>query len=187
MKIGIDLDGVCFNFEDSLRAYLVRELGFSKMMCPDPTRWDFHNDWGLSYEDFKHACNEGVNAGYVFLYGDPYPGVVEGVNRIKDMGHSVHVITARAYGNPGIAQLNTDTWLAKHKIPYDTITYARDKTVVPTDFMIDDAIHNYEALEAAGTCAVLMDRAWNRGTPEDHRRMRALDMRHFADMIEEAS
>ena len=186
MRIGLDLDGCLYNFEDSVRQYLAGH-GYPRELMPDPERWSFHEDWGLTLEAFKTTCNRGVNDGVIFNYGRPYDGVTESVQRIRDAGHTIHVITARFYGEPGVAQMLTVSWLARYSIPFDTITFSHDKTVVPTDFMIEDNIRNYDALEEAGTCAVLMDRAWNRGTPEDYRRLRAFDMPHFADMIEEAS
>ncbi|WP_179377833.1 hypothetical protein [Rhodococcus sp. ACS1] len=184
MKIGLDLDGCLYNFEDSLREFL-RSEDYPEGLMTEPQRWSFHDDWGLSYEEFRDACNEGVDEGYVFSCGEPYEGVQEGVRRIKEMGHSIHIITARAYGSPGMAQLNTARWLAAYGIEYDTLTFSHDKTVVQTDVMLEDNIGNYEALEAAGTIAVLMDRPWNRGTPEDYRRTRVLSMDHFVELIEE--
>lgn len=181
MRIGLDCDGVLFNFENSLRAYL-RHRGYDHPM-PDPQRWYFHDDWGLTLDEFKEACNEGVNEGFVFSYGVPYEGAVEAVHRIKDAGHSVHVITARSYGNPGVAQHATAHWLAKWNIPYDTLTFSRDKTVVPTDFMAEDNCFNYDVLDEASCYSFLIDRPWNDTAHDGIFRRRVADLKEFADIV----
>lgn len=182
LRIGVDLDGVCHNFEHGVREYLIDHHGYDAQDLPDPTEWHFHKAWGITREHFESICNDGVDAGYVFLKGVPYAGTVEGLWRLREAGHSIHIVTARFFGRPGNAQRNTMRWLTQHDVPFDTITFARDKTVVRTDYMIEDNIPNFDALQAAGTHAVLMDRPWNQDTP-DRERSRVTDMLALADHI----
>jgi len=182
LRIGFDLDGVAYNFEDSVRRYLIKWHLYDAEELPNPTGWDFHQAWGFEREDFEAVCNDGVDSTIIFGTGDPYPGTAEAMHRIKDAGHSIHIVTARFFGSPGMAQRNTMQWLAEHDIPFDTVTFARDKTVVRTDYMIEDNLGNFDALQAAGTHAVLMDRPWNQDTP-DRSRSRVRDMQAFADHI----
>ena len=71
-----------------------------------------------------------------------------------------HIVTDRSVGK--YSQANTEEWLARHQVPYDTITCARDKTVVGTDAFIDDKSENVVALREAGSAAFLLRSSHNR-------------------------
>jgi 5'(3')-deoxyribonucleotidase len=59
------------------------------------------------------------------------------------------------------AVTNTMDWFRVWEMPYDTITFAKDKTVVAVDLLLDDMPENIEASIAAGIPAVIMERTWN--------------------------
>nr|WP_296763992.1 hypothetical protein [Rhodococcus sp. (in: high G+C Gram-positive bacteria)] len=160
-RIGLDMDGVVYNFENSVRTFLVDEWGYNPEELPAPIGWAIDEQWGMSREAFREACHEGVDAGVIFRDGDPYPGTAEGFALLREAGHTIHIVTARTYGKPGMAALNTQEWLDEHGLEYDTITYAHDKTVVATDYMIDDKVENYDDLLRAGTYPMLLNQNWN--------------------------
>jgi 5'(3')-deoxyribonucleotidase len=181
LKVGVDLDGVCYSFDDSLRLSLVVNRGYNPEACPPSTRWEFYEDWGLSLAEFLSAFAEGVDTGIIFAQGDAYPGTREALQRMIDAGHELHVITDRTVGTPGIAEGATARWIAEHLPTMKSLTFSRDKTVVPTDMMIDDKPANYHALEAAGCDAWLFNRPWNQSATEITKRVNSLD--EFADMV----
>ena len=74
----------------------------------------------------------------IFRKGEPLPGAPSALRALKTLGHGVHVVTDRAVGHCSPA--NTEAWLAEHHLPYDSITYTRDKTVVRTEVFIDLAV-----------------------------------------------
>lgn len=159
LHIGIDLDGVCYDFAKSLSEYLVESEGFDPDSLPEPTCWEFYEkDWGLTLDEFLTLFAKGVDAGYVFRVGDPHDDCVE-IMRTLHLDHSLHIVTHRTIGERGVQ--NTMEWLFEKQIPYDTITFSRDKTIVKTDLFIEDNVDNFLALEEAGVQAVLMDRPWN--------------------------
>lgn len=178
-RVGVDLDGVCYNFSASVREYLA--LTGWPHACPEPTRWEFYEDWGLGLGAFLDACNEGVDAGVIFSFGDPYPNVREALEIIKAKGHTIHIVTDRSFGTNGASEAATRSWLDRHGLPFDSLTFAADKTVVHLDMMIDDKLANYDALEAAGVDVRLLTRAWNQ--VEDRPRRRVLDLLHFAELV----
>lgn len=161
LKIGVDLDGVVYNFTDSLREFLVTKKGFNPESLPASTCWDFYSeDWGLTLEEYLTYCNEGVDAEVVFLHGKPTKDAKKVLDWFKDDGHTIHIVTHRTFGQKSAT--NTEAWLKREGIPYDTLTFAKDKTVVPVDVFIEDNADNYDALVAAGVDVVLLDQPWNK-------------------------
>lgn len=179
MRVGIDLDGVCYDFAASLKTYLA-DCTDHASPCADPTRWEFYEDWGLSLGAFVEHCHAGVDAGYIFTIGDPLPRVHEAFHWIKAAGHSIHVVTDRSFGQAGASQAATIDWLTRHDLPFDHITFTADKTVANLDVMVDDKPSNYEALCAAGVDAYLLTRPWNQHVADA---ARVLDLLHFAEVI----
>jgi hypothetical protein len=180
VKLGIDLDGVCYDFIGAYRHYLANHLGWNPRDCPEPTVWECYTQWNLDVADFVRILNEGVDAGVIFTHGDPYPGSRDALFRLRDAGHTLHVITDRNVGRPGAAQQATAAWLAQHDLPYDSLTFSADKTIVQTDAMIDDKIENYRALDKVGCWSYLLDRPWNQKAGYYQR---VADLGEFADRI----
>lgn len=183
-RVGIDLDGCAYDCQESIWRYALTELG------PDTPRpngeWDIHELFGQTDTEFLEMCHRGVDAGVIFGPGPglTYPGVREAFQRIKAAGHEIVIITARTFwGSDGMAQRNTERWLASERLPYDRLIYSIDKTVVPTDYMVEDKPANCDAVEAKGTEAYLIDRPWNKdvGPGAQHRRIDG--MRHFAEIV----
>lgn len=160
MRIGIDLDGVCFDFAASLRHWLVTKHGADPDSLPEPLVWDFFKDqWQLTSTEFLAHCAEGVDGGVVFRHGDPFPDTVQALNALRQMGHTLHIVTHRTFGNRSVQ--NTSEWLTEHGLPYDTLTFSEDKTLLRLDAFIEDNAENYLALDAAGVRSFLIDRPWN--------------------------
>lgn len=163
-RVGVDLDGVCYDFADSLRTFLEG----THRKYPEPTRWEFYEDWGFTLPEFIELCHEGVNAGVIFTEGDPFPGTVEALTRLHSAGHTIHIVTDRSFGSAGGSEAATRLWLDGHKIPFDSLTFTSDKTIVRADYFIDDKLQNYDELFAAGVEVYLFDRPWNQHpTPRD--------------------
>jgi len=181
MRVGIDLDGVCYDFAGSVREYLCNRVRTHKLAdCPEATRWEFYEDWGLDTQAFLDTCRDAVNAGVIFSHGDPYPDVAEAFQIIRSAGHSIHIVTDRSFGHPGASQHATARWLGRHNLAYDSITYTPDKTIAQVDAMIDDKPENYAALAAAGVDTYLLTRPWNQHVEGAQR---VLDLLHFAEVI----
>lgn len=180
-RIGIDLDGVLYPFDDAIRKYLHYRHQFDWKAMPAPEHWHFYEDWGLTREAFDWYCNTAVDDGYLFRVSEPYAGSHEAMWKLRSAGHSIHIVTARNFGLPGHVEKDTVAWLAKHELPYDTITFSHDKTVVRTDWFIDDKVDNFLALDKTWTIPVLMDQPWNQDAPVHCRR--AKNMLDFAGMI----
>lgn len=163
MRVGFDLDGVLYNFGDSVQRYLeATNRGHIWKSGPTPTPfWDFYKDWGWSSKEFVDLCNEGADAGYIFC-GPARDNAVAAVGKVAALGHQIIIITDRQFGStPDVSHKNTEQWLAQHGIEYDELWFSADKTCAPTDIFVEDKLENYDALVANGTPTYLINRAWN--------------------------
>jgi 5'(3')-deoxyribonucleotidase len=120
--------------------------------------------------DFWQA---GVEAGVIFNNA-PYRGAVDAVNKVYNAGHVVHIITHRGWKErPWLAEDATRTWANDNGYKYHTLNFSEDKTIIRTDYFIEDNVDNYKALEEAGTEVYLLTRPWNEGL-EGYRRVRSI-------------
>ena len=173
MRVGFDLDGVLYDFADSVVRYL-DSIGKNYTHLDDadePHTWSFFEHWGMDSREFAQHCHDGADAGFVFC-GGTRPGAVEAVQAVKDMGHEIIVITDRRFGSvPQVSEINTKFWWHNNGFPrYDEIYFTPDKTIVPTDIFVEDKLENYDALTAAGTQCLLINRPWNQVRTGDFRR-----------------
>ena len=182
-RIGIDIDGCIYNFEDSVRRFLIASYGYRADQLPAPTGWHIDKQWGMTREQFQMYCHEGVDRGVVFRYGKATNAAREGIAVLRDLGHTIHICTARDYGLPGSSALATAEWLHRERIHYDSLTFSNVKSIAAVDYMIDDRVSNYDELVAAGIRAVLMDQAWNQDEEGQLGRVRASNMLDFANMV----
>jgi FMN phosphatase YigB (HAD superfamily) len=172
LDIGCDLDGVCYDFTESLRHYLVTHEGFDHADLPgggvnDPgTTWEFYRDcWGMTTEDFLAVCDRGVDAGVVFGHGEPFEGTVETLQKFRDDGHRIHIITNRSFGTR--SHHNTSEWLEEHRIPFDSLVFSSHKTIIRPDLMVDDYEDNFRAFLDVGVPCFLYNRPWNRDVVDE--------------------
>jgi hypothetical protein len=182
-RVGFDLDGVVYDFRRYLSEYLV-SIGRPECRLEDALpHWDFFEGWGLTLNEYLDLYRTGVDAGYVLRVGAPLAGSVEAINRIAAAGHSIHIVTDRSVASsPGLPAQLTEAWLHEHRIPFDTLTMSADKTVVPTDFFIDDRYENYVSRVQAGLSCHLLNRTWNEGLGDATTR-RVSSVGEFADAV----
>lgn len=179
MRIGIDLDGVNISFVDGCNV-IRKKNGESPYV---EGTWAFYEKNGMTGADFKAWCDKAADEGLLFG-NDPYPGAVEAVRRIRDLGHTIVIITDRTFGStPKVSQDLTVKWLNKHGYEFDELHFDADKTAYRVDMMVEDKLENYDALVAAGVDAYLIDRVWNQ-VPGGDGRKRITDITEFADMVE---
>lgn len=188
MRIGYDLDGVGFDFADSVVRYL-KHIGHDKLFDMEGYReashWYFYRDWRMTDEQFVKYCHDGADAGFIFC-GGIREGFYNATWATHDLGHTNHIVTDRSFGTtPEVSEKNTLVWLASHMIPYDTITFSADKTVVPVDIFIEDKLQNYDALTAAGTECWLINRLWNLDPGDSRNRVDSLS--EFVDRVKDKS
>lgn len=193
MRVGFDLDGVLYDFGNSVRRYLDsigRPYSFHAEK-DEPHTWDFYEHWGMDREEFKQICNDGVDAGFVFS-GPARPNAAEAVGRVAALGHEIIIITDRFFGSPltfgnditiNPSHTATRNWLAGNGIPYHELHFSPNKLIVPTDMFVEDKLENYDSLVDAGVDAYLITRNWNKVKGGDARK-RITDILDYAEAVE---
>ncbi len=182
IRVGVDLDGVVYDFTEAMRSYLAIYHGYDRAKLPDPPQWHTWESWGLTQAQFTDYFAQGVEAGHVWWTGEPEPGAVDALEDLRNEGHTIHIVTHRNnMGATGMA--NTSLWLEQHCVPYDSLTFSRFKTDLKTDIFLEDNVDNYLALEVSGVVPVLMDRPWNSRDPRALRFRSVRNFQQFYDLV----
>ena len=165
MRIGIDVDDTITNTYD----YLIPKIGEYYNVDSDNLL-----KRALSYDDFLNNDefpNFSIYAGenyQKFIYEVPVKkGAVEYINRLKEEGNEIIIITARHAGEYDNPYEITQDYLLKHQIPFDKIIIgALDKGKVSEeeniDIFIDDSINNCLKVKNHGIETLLFDARFNR-------------------------
>jgi 5'(3')-deoxyribonucleotidase len=164
LVLGVDLDGVCADYESALRTSVAARRGVDPATLPAQAVTGHFREWGLSAEGFREAHRIAVIQDRIFRTMAPYPGVAEALWRLSDAGVWIRVITHRLLFN-GLHETSaadTAVWLDQHDIPYRDLCFIGDKATVGADLYIDDSPHIILALREAGRTALVFDQLYNR-------------------------
>lgn len=190
LVLGVDLDGVCYPFEQRIRALVARTKNTRPEDLSEPVTWNFYEQWDLNRDQFVELWSEGVRTGEIFREGDPYPHVKAALQQLYDHGHEIQIITARHL--PGLeneCETHTLDWLATYDIPHHGVTIVRNgepkngDTCPLVDLMVDDKAANGETFEGTDSRYILHTRPWNIGAPYE----RVPDLLEFADLVDDHS
>lgn len=162
--LGVDLDGVCADYEGAFRASVVRHLGRPEDQLPAQTVMDAYSQWGLTFQEFEQAHKKAVLEDRMFRHMPALPGVSEALWRLSDQGVWIRIITHRLLFNWAHESSAADTayWLDQHRIPYRDLCFIGDKPNVGADLYVDDSPGNVVALRDAGKAAIVFDQPYNR-------------------------
>lgn len=163
MRIGIDLDGVTYDFVGNLREWAISHGAHGKPELP-AERWDFFLDWGWTSEEFLRYFGDAVRSTELFWTGRPVPGAVEALGRLKAAGHEIVIVTHRGHPDPVVSRIMREAtvhWLDLYSIPHDSLIFDGTKTRLGIDVLLDDAPHQIEAAREAGERAVFFTQPWN--------------------------
>lgn len=157
MKIGLDLDGVIYQFSKTAQYMLARKKG---LMCREDLKWDYTLwDHGLSKEDWDWVLSP-PQADKVFRYGHLFSGAIEFVHELSLLG-SVIIITKRPFYG---VQATLD-FLAYMKFPLTALHIIDEqvrKSSIPCDAYIDDSpINALDYYKETKSLVILIDRPWN--------------------------
>jgi 5'-nucleotidase len=167
LVLGVDLDGVCADYEGAFRAAVVRQLGRDPDTLRPQTIMDAYSEWGLTFDEFEEAHRLAVTEDRIFRHMEPLPGVSEALWRLSDAGVWIRIITHRLLFNWAHESSAADTayWLDANRIPYRDLCFIGDKPNVGADLYVDDSPKNIVALREAGKAAIVFDQPYNRELP----------------------
>ncbi len=162
--LGVDLDGVCVDYNTAFRAAVARHRGMDPEDLTMEVTWDFA-EWGLDREGFLDHHHRAVTEDGLFRNAPPIEGASDTLWRLSDAGIWIRIITHRIVANWSHARVVGDTvaWLDDARVPYRDICFLGQKPEVEADAYIDDAPHNIEALRDSGNTVIVFDQPYNRG------------------------
>ena len=155
MNIGIDIDNTLTDIENEIFESANK---YTKKLNPD-----FEFKQIQKYNGFTNIANfygeifgwNDENINYFFRNqrievvdsAKPREGVKEVLQKLKNQGHNIYVVTARSNLYDDIPYERAKKWLDNNKIPYDKlIINAKDKAKVCKELdiqvFIDDQLHN---------------------------------------------
>lgn len=165
MRIGVDFDGVCYQWTKTAR-YMLREVlpdsPYTKdgWAGTDDLYWNYIPDH-CAPEHWKWLWTEGVRLG-LFRHGHLFPGTIQALRQLAEIGDVIG-ITHR----PKNALMDTLRWCSYHDLPLTglhILTNQENKaSVAECDAYIDDKPENCLQLKEAYPKAlvVIPDRPWN--------------------------
>jgi len=167
LVLGVDLDGVCADYEGAFRASVARQYDRPPDSMPPQTVMDAYSQWGLTFEAFEEAHRRAVLEDRIFRHMAPLPGVSDALWQLSDAGVWIRIITHRLIFNWAHETSAADTaaWLDAHQIPYRDLCFIGDKPNVGADLYVDDSPANILSLRAAGRTAIVFDQPYNRDLP----------------------
>lgn len=169
MKIGIDVDGVLANFNESYIELIKKETGIA-LPKPDatyPDQWHYERAGGVTREQENRIWEE-IKSTQFWGTLQPMAGALDALRRLNALrftGVQSYFITSR----PGrMAKFYTEMWLKFHGMDMPTVVIADDKGSVAKgivlDVFVDDKPENIQDVAAttARTRVYLIDQPYNR-------------------------
>jgi 5'-nucleotidase len=164
LVLGVDLDGVCADYEGALRQAVARQLDRDPSTLGPQTSMDAYVEWGLDATSFEEAHRRAVVEDRIFRTMRPVPDAPASLWRLSDQGVWIRIITNRLLFN-GIHEASaadTAWWLDAHGLPYRDLCFIGDKPDVGADVYVDDSPDNVVRLRAVGRATIVFDQPYNR-------------------------
>lgn len=179
MRIGLDIDDVLFPWSQYAHEACER-AGITN--GKSITQWGMHLDYGCTSEQVWAVIDREYEAG-MLVRNPPYDGVNEILADLQAAGHTIHLATARGFEGrlSEMIRKHTAHWLARWKVPHDSLTFTKDKSLLNVDIFLDDGVHNIEALQKARIRAYLCDQVHNQASTLP----RVANLAAFAALIHE--
>ena len=167
MKIGIDIDDTITNTFDYLIPYIADYLNISK---------EYLLKNNISYSNIPKDLNFDIQK-FVTIYCENFMtnvplknGAKEYINKLKELGHDIVIITARDEKRYDKAYELTKNYLIRNGIKYDKLICNEDKAICckqeNIDLFIDDSITNCRKINDTGVQVLLFDAVHNKNTDE---------------------
>lgn len=160
MRIAVDLDGVCYEWERTVR-YMLREYrGYTREQLPESKHWNSIEEQ-VEKSDWKWLWSDGVREG-LFRYGHMMTGARRGLQVLATQGHRFVIVTHR----PEAAVPDTIDWVTLYfkGLPYigiNVFSNQEPKSAVRADILIDDKPENVDEWAGNQRSALLFDQPWN--------------------------
>lgn len=177
-KIMVDLDEVTYNLSSYVLQAVNEEFGTNYKEGFNKSYW--WQDYGIPKSYFEDLLNEQGT----FLNGKPVPGAIEGLNKLKDLGFEIHIITLPQYDSK-FCFGEKIAWIKKY-LPWLNVntnfhTTGNKGLMAKSDrILIDDNQNNTKSWSNEGGVAIAFgDYGWNK----DWNGFRASNWNDVVDLI----
>lgn len=166
MKILLDLDSVLADwnahYDECLDGHGSAAAGIPRASRGEQRGWDLNEGLGPRQ---RAVVKEIMTRPGFYAQLKPIPGAKAAIRRLREAGHSVHIVTAPYLSNSTCAS-DKLAWIGKHlghDLPALTVI-TNDKTLVRGDILVDDKPVITGSLEPDWQ-HVYFTQSWNQGLP----------------------
>ena len=182
-KFGFDIDGVLTNEGDNdnniWHKTFIDHFGDKVKKVSDS--YDFREAYNLPDSDIIDFLNE--NKEKIFSSVPPYQEAIEFLNRLKEQGHKIILITARHEEFRDV----TEKWLSRNNFSYDKLYHDENKAPLALnenlEIFVDDHRDNVRDIKSVGIPALLFTRSHNLNASEDEYTARVSNWQEIKDYI----
>lgn len=172
MDVKVDVDGMIRDFmPEVLHYYKVFYDMRSNAGVEDIKDYDITKKLPL-IRDMKGFFRD--HAYGIFFESKPIEGAIDFLDMLADDGHNIHITSNQYRG----IQHYTLSWLEEHGVPYDSVNFTKDKSLIDGDVLIDDLIHNLDNVRY-GELPICFAQPWN----EQYKGFRTNDYRIIHEYI----
>lgn len=158
--VGIDLDGVLFDFARVVTAVFSKHLD---TQLPLPKKWEFFDEWGMTAPQFYSLLDELTVETEFFNSESPIVKTMSGWQKLREQDLRLHIITHRSH----YAYDQTVHWLERYRLIPDSLHFSGDKApilqslTIDESAAIDDNIDQYLCYTDMGTRCYMFNHSWN--------------------------
>jgi len=158
MRLGIDLDGCVSNFNRKFVEHLNNQ-GNKVPMDYTPNTYGY-DDLVLKKPIKEYILDFWQTNNYQKL--DLIDTARLTLNSLHEEGHELYIITNRKFN----AERDTEGWLKKNDIPYDSLIFTRNKGLYANHFNLDlfveDCLENVNDIIKNGVDCCIYNQSWNK-------------------------
>lgn len=160
MRVYIDMDGVIVNLISGWIPYLNKITG-KNLSHGDIDIRSVEKKFGVSH----YIAGKPLREKMFWESLPPYPGAVEAVKRIHNLGIEIYVSTTPFTTSPSCCW-GKKKWFENHLyfLPYNRLIFIYDKYLLDGDAIIDDKPENIIKFNGR---RILWDQPWNRNLNSD--------------------
>lgn len=144
MRIGIDIDGVLTNIEQFVIDYITKyciENGIEYNISN--SNYDYYRTFNISKEQEMEFWNQSLESYAIKEKARPFAAEV--IEKLRQDGHEIYIITARWLTNRDDAMGNkmreiVKNWLYENKISYDKLIFSKASKERKSDEIIENKI-----------------------------------------------
>lgn len=157
MTIGIDADGVLFDYIRTCAKYVNAVTGYNRASYETATKFDNLEAWQASH--LKNAVDYYFSSGRVVEDMPVISGAKQFIECVRDITCDDFIIITAC---PGSWHEQREYALLNHfNIPRKKVHFSHDKSIFKIDLLVDDWHMNLKDLDG---WRVLLDRPWNQNT-----------------------